>query len=1400
MKSPFKFLDSYTREDRSVFFGRDQEITDLYRRVFESKMLLVYGISGTGKSSLVNCGLASRFDESDWLPVNVRRGNNIGDSLNDAFSKQALTPLKKNQTTSEKLQSIYLDHFKPVYLLFDQFEELFIFGSQEEKKEFISTVKELTESETQCRIIFIIREEFLAGMTEFEEKLPDIFTNRFRVEKMKRTNAINAVEGPCRVYGIEIEAGFSEELIDKLCPAGNEIELTYLQIYLDRIFRLAVSEEPATRNQQLAPSNIKFTNEHLTRAGSVSDLLGQFLDEQIRELDDPEKGMTILKSFVSIQGTRRQMTEREILDSISTFGTTITEQELTKYLTRFVDLRLLRERDETGHYELRHDALAGKIYEKFTALEKDIIEVKQFIENSFSDFQKRGKLIATDDLEYIAPYESRLYLSKDQSGLIEKSRNALSQAKRRRRNIVAASTVTLLIIFAGFTLWALGERNKARDQRNKALAEKYNFVARDLASSDPTKALYIAEYAHNLDTGNSNIWNNIEKIYYENNIYSVVVDSSYNANSVAFSPDGRRLVAGCSDRTVRIFDLDVNELKIIRQASIINTVALSPDGAKILTGSRDNIARLYDLDGSLLQVFEGHSGGINSVVFSSNGQNIIIGSNDNTARLWDINGKILRIFKGHTDIVGSAVFSPDDKIIATGSYDNTVRFWDLNGNILKVLKGPSSEIGTIKFSPDGKKLVAACDDNTALLWDLESNSLHQFRGHQCSISTIDISHDGQYVLTGSCDNTCRLWDLQGNLLQIFRGHTSYINSVAFAPDGKTIVSSSFDGTIRLWKNKGLPIFTFRGHKGDIISLALSPDGQKLLTGSTDNTARLWGINGNLNHVFTGHTSSINALAFSPDCQKILTCSDDNTARLWDTEGKTLHILEGHTGPVIACSFSPDGKTIITGGDDKTVRFWDVDGNEVRTIKLISNILAMAFSPDGQRILTGSDDNIARLWDINGRILQIFKGHTGPIYCVAFSTDGDRFLTGSEDNTACLWDNQGDILQVFREHTTWISSMAFSPDGNNIITVSEGDNTARLWNLNGNVILTFKGHTSGIGSVIFSPGGQEILTGSRDLTAKLWSAKTSYQEFSKGYNYSKLGTTDRIKYKIISFSQLLKSHDETELSEAADYYLQESAQLGITEKKDYLKNAISLYKKLLKEHSDGVRFRLNLLKSYYLLNLIEPSEMMNDKIRQLNGTTPELTETDDLLLSLTCKTDLFKLRFDPMLLDNIIEANNLLTSKTHQVDLFKIHAYYSLELINVDSTAIKLQFPESDIKVCEKLINDQSVLKSELNRISVDCSNLSWRLMIMKKFELALKAAMVALKADSTNGLTYTNLPLAYIFNNNYSEAEKIYKEFKNRILEDGGIVFSEVFLADIEDLEGRGITHPDFEKVRELLK
>jgi hypothetical protein len=77
MKSPFKFLDPFTLADKDVFFGRDKETRQLYRQVQQTPFLIIYGLSGTGKTSLIQCGLAAEFDGPDWLPLWIRHQTNI---------------------------------------------------------------------------------------------------------------------------------------------------------------------------------------------------------------------------------------------------------------------------------------------------------------------------------------------------------------------------------------------------------------------------------------------------------------------------------------------------------------------------------------------------------------------------------------------------------------------------------------------------------------------------------------------------------------------------------------------------------------------------------------------------------------------------------------------------------------------------------------------------------------------------------------------------------------------------------------------------------------------------------------------------------------------------------------------------------------------------------------------------------------------------------------------------------------------------------------------------------------------------------------------------------------------------------------------------------------------------
>jgi hypothetical protein len=115
-------------------------------------------------------------------------------------------------------------------------------------------------------------------------------------------------------------------------------------------------------------------------------------------------------------------------------------------------------------------------------------------------------------------------------------------------------------------------------------------------------------------------------------------------------------------------------------------VAFSPDGKTIVSGSADKTIRLWDTKGNPIgQSFKGHQDWVHSVAFSPDGKTIVSGSTDTTIRLWDTKGNpIGQPFTGHTDKVMSVAFSPDGKTIVSGSADKTIRLWDTWPGWLKV--------------------------------------------------------------------------------------------------------------------------------------------------------------------------------------------------------------------------------------------------------------------------------------------------------------------------------------------------------------------------------------------------------------------------------------------------------------------------------------------------------------------------------------------------------------------------------------------------------------------------------------------------------------------------------------------------------------------------------------------
>jgi len=495
-----------------------------------------------------------------------------------------------------------------------------------------------------------------------------------------------------------------------------------------------------------------------------------------------------------------------------------------------------------------------------------------------------------------------------------------------------------------------------------------------------------------------------------------------------------------------------------------------------------------------------HESSVSSVAVSPDGAFIVTGSYDKTARIWDATSRTeLAVLEGHNGWVASIAVSPDGAFIVTGSEDNTARIWDAtSGTELAVLAGHKSRVSSVAVSPDGAFIVTGSNDKTARIWDATSGTERAvLEGHEGRISSVAVSPDGAFIVTGSNDKTARIWDASSGIEQaVLEGHEGAVSSVAVSPDSVFIVTGSNDNTARFWDVEGgAEQSVLEGHEGRILNLAVSPDGAFIVTGSEDNTARIWdATSGTEREVLKGHKSWVMNVAVSPDGAFIVTGSIGGTARIWDaTSGTGRAVLEGHKNWVRSVAVSPDSTFIVTGSWDNTARIWDATSGTERAVLEghEGRISSVAVSPDGAFIVTGSDDNTARIWDAtSGTGRAVLEGHDNRVSSVAVSPDSTFIVTGSWDNTARIWDaTSGTERAVLEGHEGAVSSLAVSPDSTFIVTGS-WDNTARSWGAkNGTERAVLEGHEGAVSSVVVSPNGTFIVTGSEDSIARIWDAKS-----------------------------------------------------------------------------------------------------------------------------------------------------------------------------------------------------------------------------------------------------------------------------------------------------------------------
>lgn len=274
---------------------------------------------------------------------------------------------------------------------------------------------------------------------------------------------------------------------------------------------------------------------------------------------------------------------------------------------------------------------------------------------------------------------------------------------------------------------------------------------------------------------------------------------------VAVSQDGRWVVSGSEDQTVRVWDaLSGREAHVLRgHQEPVADVAVAPSGTWLASGSMDGTVRLWDLlSGRAGLVLRGHTSGVCSVAVSADGRWIASGAYDNTARLWDAaTGRSIRVLSGHTDLVRGVVFSPDGRVLATSSLDRSVRLWEVGtGRLIRTLSRHGDYVIQVTFSPNGRLLASASADQTAVIWDLPTGrAIQVLADHGEAVMSVAFSVDGQTVMTGSLDSTTRVWDVRSGQ-QVAGGDRRYpagVTSIAQDSSGRWVAAAMSGGGIRL---------------------------------------------------------------------------------------------------------------------------------------------------------------------------------------------------------------------------------------------------------------------------------------------------------------------------------------------------------------------------------------------------------------------------------------------------------------------------------------------------------------------------------------------------------------------------------------------------------------------------
>lgn len=965
--NPFPGLRPFTIEESHLFFGREGQSEEVIRHLAANRFVALIGASGSGKSSLMYCGVVPVLHGGfitgsglNWRIFQMRPGNDPLGNMAEALIEENIEMTGEEREMESSILNALIRRssnglvdavkqvLKPgdenILFIIDQFEELFRYKKSRKGEEGLNEseafvkliVNTVRQTELPVYVVLTMRSDFIGDCSQFQELTSLINDSNYLIPQMTREDFKKAIEGPVAVGNASIDPFLVQQLLNEV--GDNPDQLPILQHALMRTWDYWVEREEFDQPIGLADYEA---------VGKMESALSMHANEAYDELDEEEKRIceSMFKTLTEKGHDNRGIRHPARLSAIAEIARAdisgvakvveVFRMPGRSFIVPSYEISL----DSDSIIDISHESLM-RIWNRLRMwVEEEANAVLMYLRLSeaaelyqmgrtglwrppdlqlATNWREKQKPTLTWAARYNPAFErAMVYLETSEQEFSREEENKVRQQKRqlRRTRIFAIVLGSAAIISIGLFIYTRdlqlaadrarveAEHRTTEAQEQREIAEQQRQRAED--------ALLEAEQQRSLAQQQTEISEEQRRLA-EQNAQRALIQEQQARKNLELANEQRQLALNNAEEARRQSQLaDEKSREAFNRRMLSISLSLAVKSQQVENDPR--LKGLLAYQGFLFN--EGFEG-------PSHNPDIYLGLYSSVKAL---KGDDYNVLKGHDDAIKSITFQPETNTIFSTGSDGKIIKWNLYNNPVNYNVISSNQLSNevLVVSPDGKYLVCGTDGMGIQIFETARENLppRYLNAHNGKIRSLAFASNSRTLFSSGTGGDIRRWNVLDGSSEEIINHNARIIQIALSPDDKYLAIGTRNGEVIIYdtKNEYKSRVISQIPRTSVFTVAFNPDGKYLAAGDMEGNIRIWNTNqwkltGNIN----AHNARVQDVKFSPGADILGSVSLDGTIKLWDLNdlNNPPVVLSDHEGFVFALAFSPDGQGFVTGSTEE----------------------------------------------------------------------------------------------------------------------------------------------------------------------------------------------------------------------------------------------------------------------------------------------------------------------------------------------------------------------------------------------------------------------------------------------------------------------------------------------------